>query len=434
MRYLLFVILQFVLLTLAVVLSMLSPCGARVFSSLRAFRSEKKKPKLALSVNDDDGIAFAACDRDEQGALLGGAAVQSLAGGRSPGARVLAAASRCCGVVAVLAVAGMLELLALWDVLSWWVAALLAWAWLAFAYAQFAVAERAEVRLVACGSGGCRRPPAAVRAVAAMRRYPKLRRRRDAVAVAGMLALTLITTFVGAGICIAEIPWRFSTRLTRQWETSGPCAGNPAGPCLVYLTMAGDLSRSVFVNYHTTTWQPSVVHVAAELRGGGANESTTVLGSSARLLIDEPRWVHTVLLTNLTAGSRYSFTAGQRAAPSRRFTFRTAPSATDAEVTFIDGGDVGTSATAVGLNAVAAATDPAPLFAVVGGDVACVMFGLCGNGSAQLASVDAPHPLLPCAQHLALPSGTPTTLQPAIGSGTSAEPGPLQYAETRSPA
>merc|ERR1711907_670313 len=104
-------------------------------------------------------------------------------------------------------------------------------------------------------------------------------------------------------------------------------------PCLVHLTLASDLSPSVFVMYHTTVKQPSAAYVSK-----GSAPPTLFTGSSVRLKVDEERWVHTVLLSNLTDDTQYRVVAGMPMYPAEAVTFRTAPASSNATVSFLDGG------------------------------------------------------------------------------------------------
>lgn len=85
-------------------------------------------------------------------------------------------------------------------------------------------------------------------------------------------------------------------------------------PCHVYLTLAADLQTSVFVNYHTTTAQPTQVRLARVSKsnvdggGGGGGEVPAVVlvtGTSSVWAIETERWIHTVLLSNLSPDSTY---------------------------------------------------------------------------------------------------------------------------------
>ena len=86
--------------------------------------------------------------------------------------------------------------------------------------------------------------------------------------------------------------------------------------------------------------------------------------------VDEERWVHTVLLSNLTDDTQYCVVAGMPMYPAEAVTFRTAPASSNATVSFLDGGDAGTTNIYTALNARARLLNPPPLFAIAGGDLA----------------------------------------------------------------
>jgi hypothetical protein len=163
--------------------------------------------------------------------------------------------------------------------------------------------------------------------------------------------------------------------------------------------MASDLSKNIFVNYHTTTDQPSMVRIyqprpnvgtgtsssssSSNTTGGGggggggggsAEQGTAapmvVLGTSIKYAVEVDRYIHTVLLTDLVADATYTFNAGMFEHHGRNISFKTAPSDSTASVSFLNGGDDGNGEVKRQLSRLAAARQPPPLFAIHGGDVA----------------------------------------------------------------
>jgi len=180
----------------------------------------------------------------------------------------------------------------------------------------------------------------------------------------GITVVALAVSGLVADVCIAEAPWHVSTRWSRWWTDADNICVDPHRPCIVYLTLAGDLANSIHVNYHTATQQRSVAYVT-RLEDG---VTVPVGGTSALLRIERERWVHSVLVKGLRPGTRYRIEAGR--VPAAPITFKTAPAGQNASISFVAGGDVGTTPTAVKMSAMVGTLTPAPAFAIVGGDIA----------------------------------------------------------------
>jgi len=231
--------------------------------------------------------------------------------------------ARGCELVAVgLAAVGIL-LLPAWDMVPWWIGGLL-----------LAVALLAYYKIQSLA----------------------------AVCTIALVAMVLSGSL--SGICIAEAPWSVSTRLSRWWTRESQLCTDQHRPCLVYLTMANDLAYAVYVNYHTANKQPSVVRVTRQID----TEKRVYYGTSRRLDIEIERWVHTILIDDLKPQTRYMVEAGRVSAPP--LTFTTAAAHENATVAFVNGGDAGTTYTFVQLAKAVRMLQPAPAFAIVGGDIA----------------------------------------------------------------
>lgn len=105
----------------------------------------------------------------------------------------------------------------------------------------------------------------------------------------------------------------------------------PAGgaPCHVYVTVSDESpSTALIVNFHTKNPAPAVVYYDT-VSHAGQNVTAypfTKTGYQFYMdIIDEPRWVHWVDLTNLTASTTYYFAVGSASSPSVEKRVRTAP-------------------------------------------------------------------------------------------------------------
>jgi len=141
-----------------------------------------------------------------------------------------------------------------------------------------------------------------------------------------------------------------------------------------YLTWQGDPSTTITVNYHTWRGGPSHVFYDTAPRSGDPSAYTFMaVGASHRIyqlawFPGAMRVIHVVELTGLEPGAIYYALAGSpETGYADEIAFQTLPDGEPA-IRFVVGGDMGTDASARELLARAAAE--APLFAVIGGDIA----------------------------------------------------------------
>lgn len=218
------------------------------------------------------------------------------------------------------------------------------------------------------------------------------RPKRAAAVLAGCAAVASICVLFTCHTClnfygrdeatVSVGPAGFSTWASRALGSSSPgCPLVDGGPCRVYLTLPANVSESMVVNAHAARGELDLVVLFGQADGGisGSWEAAAQMRSWALGGL-EPRAardVHSVLLTGLSPSTKYFFSIRATSAAgavntTRSRAFYTGP-ANDEEFSFAVGGDSGNSREArLTMGAVGAArtTAGAPLFAVVGGDVA----------------------------------------------------------------
>lgn len=191
-----------------------------------------------------------------------------------------------------------------------------------------------------------------------------------------VVSYSIVIPLATAGSCVAfyneltpgprfgSLQW--NTRMSRSYQ---PPACPPGPPCHVYLTVAENVSSSVYVNVqtHTSVQSVSVSYSRSNftLPSGEPNVTVQMVRFSIPGL--EPhgdRAVHSVLLKGLDPNSTYYFLVQDD--PTMR-KFRTGPIDLEPYV-FVSGGDAGNTPAAV--RTTERAVQSEPLFIVVGGDLA----------------------------------------------------------------
>ncbi|MBI5095344.1 MAG: metallophosphoesterase family protein [Candidatus Hydrogenedentes bacterium] len=150
----------------------------------------------------------------------------------------------------------------------------------------------------------------------------------------------------------------------------GPYRPDVQGPFNVYLTLPDDTSHGMVVNYHTLPPAAnSEVRYDTVSRAGTADtySSHTEGTPQAFTYVPDGRLVHCVRLQALAPATTYYFVVGDaKSGYSKEYKFRTLPEHSEG-LTFVNGGDMGTSDAAKTLLKLAAAREP--WFAIVGGDL-----------------------------------------------------------------